>query len=92
MKKQFGEARKMTPQGNVEMPFNHVNNPQDAGMLGGHALNESYKVPAANAKNHNPSYHHPLRDPSRENAATPSKMIAPGRTGKNPGTATRTIT
>jgi len=92
MKKQFGEARKMKPEGNVERPFDHVNNPQDAGFLGGHALNESYKVPAANAKNHNPSYHHPLVDPSRENAQTGPKLIAPGRTGKNPGSTTRTIT
>jgi len=82
----------MKPEPNVKMPFEHVNNPQDAAFFGGHALNESYKIPAANAKNHNPSYRHPLPDPSRASAPTNSKMIAPGRQGKNPGIPTRTIT
>jgi hypothetical protein len=86
MKKQFGFARKMKPEGNTEDPSGHVNNPQDAAFLGGHALNESYKVPVANEKNHNPSYHHPLGDPTRENAPTASKAVFPKVTGKNPGT------
>jgi hypothetical protein len=94
MKKQFGFARNMGKFGNTESADSHVNNPQDAAFLGGHALNESYKVPAANKKNHNPSYAHPLIDPKRENAPTGSVMVGPKVTGKNPGTrsSSRTIT
>ena len=72
--------------GSTERPWNHVNNPMDAAFLGGHALNESYKVPAANAQNSNPSYIHPLPEPSRENHPSAPKMIAPQVKGKNPGT------
>jgi hypothetical protein len=86
MKKQFGHARKMTPEGNIEKSLDHVNNPQDAAFLGGHALNESYKVPAANASLTNLSYVHPLHDPKRENAPTASVMAFAQRKGKNPGT------
>ena len=88
MKKQFGQARKMTAEGNRERPLDHVNNPQDAAFLGGHALNESYKVPAANAKLKNSSYMHPLVDPKRENAPTASKMAFAQVKGKNPGVRT----
>ena len=88
MIKQYGHARKMTKGGNIEEAFDHANHPLDAAFLGGHALNESYKVPAANKQNSNPSYRHPLRDPSRENAPTASVMIASKVKGKNPGTKT----
>lgn len=79
----------MTKQGNAENPMDHVNSPQDAAFLGGHALNESYKIPAANVGGiPNGSYRHPLKDPSRENAPTASRMVAPKVVGKNPGKKT----
>ena len=78
----------MTKWGNTENPWDHANHPLDAATNGnGHDLNESYKIPAANKQNSNPSYHHPLVDPSRENAPTPSKMVFAQRKGKNPGSA-----
>jgi hypothetical protein len=83
MKKQFGFARKMGQFGNKENTMDHVNNPMDAAFLGGHSLNESYKIPAANEKNQNHSYHHPLVDPTRENAPTKPKMVFAKVTGKN---------
>jgi len=75
----------MTDGGNIEEVASHTNNPQDAAFLGGHALNESYKIPAAHPSGKNASYRHPLPDPSRANAPTASKMIAPQLLGKNPG-------
>jgi hypothetical protein len=81
----------MTKAGNAENPMDHQNNPQDAAFLGGHALNQSYKVPAASPMGfENGSYVHPLgsKNAKRENAPTPSKMIAPKMVGKNPGQKT----
>lgn len=87
VKAQYGYARKMTKGGNIEEVASHVNNPQDAAFLGGHALNQSYKVPAASPMGmENGSYVHPLgsKNAHRENAPTASKMIAPKMVGKNP--------
>jgi hypothetical protein len=78
----------MTKWGNVEDPLNgHTNHPMDAAFLGGHKLNESYKVPAANPQGlPNMSYMHPLgKNASRENAPTSLRAVAPKMVGKNPG-------
>jgi hypothetical protein len=90
VKKQFGEARKMTKWGNIENPMDHQNHPQDAAFLGGHALNESYKVPAASPMGaDNLSYMHPLgKNAHRENAPTKSFMPVQKTVGKNPGKKT----
>jgi len=75
----------MTQFGNIERALDHVNNPQDAAFLGGHELNESWKLPAANPSGRNASYMHPLgtKNKKRENAPTKSIAVAPAKTGKN---------
>jgi hypothetical protein len=87
VKKQYGNATKMTKFGNLENPMDHVNSPQDAAFLGGHALNQGYKVPAASPMGaDNLSYVHPLgsKNAHRENAPTKSFMPVQKMTGKNP--------
>jgi len=72
-----GKASNMKPGGTDESAQTHGSNPQRAAWEGGHALNESYKVPCPNPTGRpNHSYMHPLVNPGKENA--------PKMAGKDP--------
>lgn len=86
LKQQGGASKgKMKPGGSDESYLTHQNNPLRAAYEAGHALNEAYKMPAANSTGVNHSYMHPLTNPAKENSPKPYAKTPAGKiqTGKS---------